>query len=98
MEQGKTNTNTDEWHLDKNISVTHIISTLLIAFSVLTWAMTIEKRIDKNEQAIQNSVDNAKRLESMITIITNNQREDYKEISQKLDDIKNQLIEVAKGE
>lgn len=87
-----------EWHLDKNISIGHIISTLLIGFSVFAWATTIENRIGKNEQAILHIIENAQRVERGIQDIRDNQRQDYREISQKLDDIKKDIVDIAKDQ
>lgn len=40
----RRNTKT-EWHLEKNISVGHIITTALAIISLVTWLMTMDKRV-----------------------------------------------------
>jgi hypothetical protein len=34
-----------QWHLDKKVNVGHILTTLLLAASMVGWAMTLESRI-----------------------------------------------------
>ncbi|WP_245921263.1 hypothetical protein [Bowmanella denitrificans] len=40
------------WHLDKTISVGHLLSTVIIAIPVFTWVATVDKRIEQNALAI----------------------------------------------
>lgn len=89
-------TRRSDWHLDKNISVGHIVSTMMIALSVFAWATSIEKRVDKNEQSIGHIIENTNRIEKGIQTIKDNQRQDYREISAKLDDIKKDMVMIIK--
>lgn len=58
-----------EWHLDKTISVGHLISTVTIALSVFVWAMALEKRVEQHAIQIQmikeSQVHEQSRLEAM---------------------------------
>jgi len=40
------------WHLDKTISIGHLLSTIIIAGSVFAWASAVDRRVDKNTQSI----------------------------------------------
>lgn len=41
------------WHMDKTVSVSHIISTLLLAVSAFWWASSVDRRVDSNLQEIE---------------------------------------------
>ncbi|WP_434359893.1 hypothetical protein NF212_06460 [Parasalinivibrio latis] len=41
-----------QWHIDKTISVGHLISTVIIAISVFSWASAVDRRVEQNAQAI----------------------------------------------
>lgn len=65
------------WHLDKRVSVGHIITTITVAGSIFLWLANIEKRVDLNEQAIRynagaierNNADILDRLDQLIVSI-----------------------------
>lgn len=80
------------WHLDKTVSIAHILSTIVIAGSVFAWAMALEKRVDRNAQAIEflliQQKDERHRMETMRIEI----RQDFNSVNQKLD----RLIEKSK--
>ena len=40
------------WHLDKTISVGHLLSTIVIAVSVFSWASAVDSRVEQNAQAV----------------------------------------------
>jgi len=74
-----------KWHLDKSVSVAHIISTLVIAFSAWMYIANMEKRIALLEQAItsQKEVDIRQDMERAKLFET--LRVDVKDVSAKLD-------------
>ena len=74
-----------EWHLDKTVSVGHIISTLVIAMSVFSWALAIDKRVEQNAQNIKFLTQNHKRLENHVEATRNEIRQDLRAINAKLD-------------
>ena len=74
-----------QWHLDKTVSIGHIISTLIIALSVFSWAMVIEKRIEQNAQSIKFLTQNQKRIESHVDSTRQEIRQDLQAINSKLD-------------
>jgi len=41
------------WHLDKTISVGHLLSTVVIAISLFSWASAVDRRVEQNAQAIK---------------------------------------------
>ncbi|MTI12374.1 hypothetical protein [Sansalvadorimonas verongulae] len=43
----------EPWHIDKKISITHVISTMMIVASLFVWGGGIERRIDRNAQDIE---------------------------------------------
>lgn len=43
----------EQWHLDRKVSVTHIVSTLMIVASLFLWGGNIERRIDLNAKDIE---------------------------------------------
>lgn len=43
------------WHLDKTVSVSHILTTLAIAGSVFVWASKMEQRIVVLETRLENA-------------------------------------------
>lgn len=74
-----------EWHLDKTVSIGHIISTLVIALSLFSWALTIDKRVEQNAQSIEFLAQNHKRLENHVDSTRNEIRQDLRAINAKLD-------------
>ncbi|MBU2706476.1 hypothetical protein KCM76_10805 [Zooshikella marina] len=73
------------WHLDKNISITHIISTFAVVISLFTWGGSIDKRIDQNSQSIGHLAEMQQRQDQRITDIKGEIRADLQLISNKLD-------------
>ena len=73
------------WHLDKTISVGHLVSTLVIAISVFSWAATLDKRVEQNSIAIvhlkEQQANEQKRLQELRQEI----KQDLRDINQKLD-------------
>lgn len=47
----------NQWHLEKTVSIGHIITTLTVACSVIVWAMKMDSRIAvlENEQQHERS-------------------------------------------
>ena len=74
-----------EWHLDKNVSIGHIVSTLIIAMSVFSWAMAIDKRVEQNAQSITFLTYNQKRVENRVDLTRQEIRQDLQAINSKLD-------------
>ena len=40
------------WHVDKRLSIGHIITTLTVAVAVIAWMQNLESRVELNKQAI----------------------------------------------
>ena len=81
------------WHLDKTISVGHLLSTIVIAVSVFSWASAVGSRVEQNAQAViyltKQQQENKQRIESVRGEI----RTDLRVINDKLD----RLIEKRLG-
>ena len=84
MTEPKKDWHSRDWHLDKTISVGHLISTAAIIVSVFVWALTIDSRVSRNEAAIRHVLERTDEIKQET-------REDYKEISRKLDEINRYL-------
>jgi len=73
------------WHLDKKVSLGHLVSTMILAVAAITWAMGIDKRIEQNAIATQymgvQQTDNKKKVEDLRKEI----KSDLRAISDKLD-------------
>ncbi len=82
-----------QWHLDKTVSIGHIISTVAIALSVFSWALVMDKRIEKNAQSIEFLAQNHERLEQRVDATRNEIRQDLRAINAKLDRLIEQRIE-----
>jgi low affinity Fe/Cu permease len=41
------------WHLDKRVSVSHLITTILVIISVVAWSFQLQNKIDNNNREIQ---------------------------------------------
>lgn len=52
------------WHLEKTISIGHIITTIAIAGSVLTWAMRMDTRVSVVETQLHHAAEQQQRFES----------------------------------
>ena len=40
------------WHIDKRLSLGHIVTTLVVGVTALLWLANIDKRVDLNDQKI----------------------------------------------
>lgn len=73
------------WHLDKTISVGHLVSTVIIAVSVFSWAVTLDKRVEQNSLSIthlkEQQVTDRKQVQEMRSEI----KQDLRDINAKLD-------------
>ena len=93
MSKQESNSESLRWHLDKTISVGHLLSTIVIAVSVFSWASAVDTRVEHNAQAIiyltKQQQENKQRIESVRGEI----RTDLRVINDKLD----RLIEKRLG-
>lgn len=74
-----------EWHLDKTISVGHLISTITIAVSVFAWAMALEKRVEQHATQIEVLKESHALNRSRIDGMRGELKQDYLRIEDKLD-------------
>ncbi|MBU6955751.1 hypothetical protein [Hahella sp. HN01] len=73
------------WHLDKTISVGHLISTLVIAISVITWAGSIDRRVEQNALAVKYLNEEQVQQRQRIDAVRNEIKTDLRAINDKLD-------------
>ncbi|WP_163836115.1 lipocalin/fatty acid-binding family protein [Spartinivicinus ruber] len=73
------------WHLDRTVSITHIVSTVAVVVSLFAWGGSIDKRIDQNSQAIKHLTELQKRQENRINEVKSEIRGDLQAINSKLD-------------
>ena len=73
------------WHLEKSVSVGHIVTTIVVAGSMLMWAMTVEKRVSIIESAtvIQTKIDDRQDQSNREAFMF--LREDLRGIADKID-------------
>lgn len=55
------------WHLDKRVSLTHIITTVSVIFAVLVWSLQLQGSIDTNSVFIQKNAEDISELKEQIT-------------------------------
>lgn len=82
-----------EWHLDKTVSVGHLISTLVIGISVFSWAIALDKRVEQNSIQIQLIKEQQHLEAARVKALRTELRSDLRDINHKLDRIiENNLI------
>ena len=54
------------WHLDKRVNVGHLLTTLLMALGLVTWAIKMEARIERVEVLAHTVQDSERRMEQRI--------------------------------
>jgi hypothetical protein len=71
------------WHLDKRVSVSHLITTILVIISVVAWSFQLQNKIANNAREIdRNSVD--------IALLRSDSAAQYGEILRRLERIQEQ--------
>lgn len=68
------------WHVDKRVSIGHIVTTTAVAVGVVMWLSNIDKRVELNTLALNNNSARIERAE-------NRQNEQFGKILQRLDSI-----------
>ena len=81
----ESRSNDSAWHLDKKVSLSHIVATLTLAAAIFTWGSQIEQRIALVEASStrQAQVDQAQDQEFRRSVVE--MREDIRELSRKID-------------
>jgi len=81
------------WHLDKTISVGHLLSTVVIAISVFSWASAVDRRVEQNAQAIKYLSKEQTEGQNRLDALRSEIKTDLRSINAKLD----RLIERQRG-
>lgn len=45
----------DHWHIDKRVSVGHLITTITVVVAAIVWALRLEGRLDVTDVNVQNN-------------------------------------------
>lgn len=75
------------WHLDKSVSVGHLLTTITLAGAVFLWAMKMETRISLLEQSAVRQVEVDQRQDKEADSRSISMRDDLRSINAKLDRI-----------
>lgn len=78
------------WHLERSVSLGHIITTLTIAIAAFGWANQLDKRVSENTLTIAHVAKGQGEIKTQI-------REDLSTINQKLDRIVERLLSGSGG-
>lgn len=76
-----------QWHIDKTVSVSHLITTISMIVSMIWWAATVDKRIAVIEAGQQFQAQRNTQIEQAVKELASVSREEIKAISAKLDRI-----------
>lgn len=79
--------NRRRWHLDRSVSIGHLITTLTIAASIFIWAMKMETRISLLEQSAVRQVEIDRRQDDTQKESVTVMRDQLRDINSKLDRI-----------
>jgi len=80
------------WHMDKTVSVSHIISTLLLAVSAFWWASSVDRRVDSNLQEIDHLTEMWVRERAEREASRREFKADLRDIGSKLDKMNDRLF------
>ena len=76
--ENKAYTENGKWHIDRRVSVGHIITTLTIVVGFMFWIMSLETAVALNTTKIENTTISIQRLD-------NNMNKQYAEIIRRLE-------------
>lgn len=51
MGEGKDNRSTDQWHIDKRVSISHLMTTIAAVGVIFVWGSAMETRVALLEQS-----------------------------------------------
>ena len=75
------------WHLEKSVSVSHIIATLSMLAALIFWATGQEKLISENKLSIEYLKHTDEQINQRIETLRSELRDDLRDINSKLDRI-----------
>jgi Tfp pilus assembly protein PilO len=81
-----------QWHLDKNISVGHMISTLAFIVTGFAYVSAIDTKVEKQEVEIQALKNNMSNERADTRRVLDQLRDDMKGISVKVDKLINRAL------
>lgn len=77
--------NDGSWHLDKRINVGHLLTTVVLAVSLFSWASVLEKRLAVlEEKALQQRI-NDDRQDVVVHQLSVTIRDELRDMNKKLD-------------
>ena len=75
------------WHLDKRLNVSHLVTTLVLAVGVFTWASGIEQRINVNTIDVEHNKELMQLSQGYVTATVNTIEKKVDKIDIKLDKV-----------
>lgn len=85
--------NRSPWHMDRSISITHIVTTVTISASVMIWAMKMDTRVSVLEMQAIHQTETDHRQDKDVQDRMQLVRDDLRDINHKLD----RLVEGKSG-
>ena len=85
--KGRVEVDRRHWHLDKTISVGHLLSTLIIAISIFSWASSLDRRVEQNAQNVVFLGEKIDRDRQELARVRDQVSTNYREMNRKLDRI-----------
>lgn len=79
--------NNNGWQIDKKVSVGHLLTTIVMAMSAVTYANTFDKRIDQNAMKIDYLAADQEKTEKRQNDFQKEMRDGVKALDNKLDRI-----------
>ena len=83
------------WHLDKRVSIGHVVTTITVAASVMVFGLRLEGRVAVNETQIANNIVSIQQSRVMATAQYAEARQEsqrhYEEVIRRLERISDQL-------
>lgn len=81
-----------QWHLDKTVSISHLITTVSLVVTAIWWAATLDKRMAILEAAQAYQVQRNDQIEHAMREMASQNRDDIKAINAKLDRIMERVV------
>lgn len=81
----KNSADHEHWRLNKTIDASHIITALVVMASIFWWVNSVERRVDKNSQAIHHLIEAQKQERNRVDGLLVEIKTDLRSINNKLD-------------
>lgn len=75
------------WHLDKRISFSHLVTTMVLVVSLFTWGSTLDKRLTLLEDAAKRQEESVKQDRETIKLFSSEIRGELSRLNDKINDV-----------